>query len=87
MKVNLENIHSPCERCYVRGHLYSPEDNICQRCEYAVAIEALRSVLTTIGCSKCAYCSHYEGCAIPARQECQWHIDWNAVVKNFNVEE
>lgn len=86
MKVNLENMHSPCMQCYIHGHLYSPEDNMCQGCEYAIAIETLHSVLTTIGGSNCAYCSKYKGCAIPTGCECKWNIDWDAVVKNFNVD-
>lgn len=86
MKVNLERIHNPCQQCYMNGHLYSPEDNMCQRCEYAIAIEALHSVLTIIGSSGCAYCSKYKtGCAVPSKEECEWSIDWDAVVKNFNV--
>lgn len=85
MKINLESIHSPCQQCYIHGHLYSPENNMCQRCEYAIAIEILHSVLTTIGCSNCAYCRKYKDCTIPSGEECKWCIDWDAVVKNFNV--
>ena len=34
----------------------------------------------------CGYCRHYtEGCAA-VEGECEWHIDWDRAVKDFNVE-
>lgn len=85
MKVNLENMHSPCQQCYIRGHLYSPEDNVCQRCEYAIAMNILRSACKILSGS-CGYCRHYAyGCAAP-KDECEWHIDWNSAVRDFGIE-
>lgn len=86
MKVNLENMHSPCQQCYIRGHLYSPKDDMCQRCEYAIAMNILRSACKIFS-GGCGYCRHYtEGCAAP-EGECEWHIDWNRAVIDFNIVE
>lgn len=79
MKVNLENMHSPCQQCYIRGHSYSSDDNSCQRCEYNIAIELLKRILR-IG-SICSFCKHYNGCVAPTG-ECNYSIDWN---KAFEV--
>ena len=46
MKINLENIHSPCMNCIMRGHSYSPDDNLCQSCEYNISIQMLKEVKT-----------------------------------------
>ena len=47
MKINLENMHSPCIQCYLRGKSYSPEDEFCQRCEYNIAAY-LNNILSSI---------------------------------------
>lgn len=39
MELNLKNMHSPCQNCYIHGHLYSTEDTYCQGCEYKVLSE------------------------------------------------
>lgn len=56
--VNLENIHSPCQSCAIKGHSYSSEDASCQRCEYNIAIKALKRVLKTN--DYCKYCQNRE---------------------------
>lgn len=54
MKVNLSNMHNPCQQCYIRGHLYSLEDDMCQCCEYNIAIKLLKRVLKEeLYCSVC----------------------------------
>ena len=45
MKINLKNIHSPCEQCFIHGYSYSPDNDGCQRCEYNIAIAILKEVL------------------------------------------
>lgn len=45
MKVRLDKIHTPCERCFVKGIYYSPESLHCQRCEYNIAISFMRKIL------------------------------------------
>ena len=85
MKVKLDDMHSPCANCFIKGMIYDPDSTYCQSCEYNIAIESIHSILTMIGGSNCAYCSHYNGCAVQIGDECKWSIDWDAVVKNFNV--
>lgn len=50
---NFKNIHSPCEKCNIRGHLFSPDNEHCQRCEYNIAISMLKRVLNDND-----YCKH-----------------------------
>ena len=85
MKINLKDKHSPCHQCWIHGHSYSPEDDRCQRCEYAITMNILRSACKILA-GGCGYCRHYtEGCAAP-EGKCEWHIDWDRAVKVFNVE-
>ena len=75
MKINLENIHSPCMNCIIRGHSYSLDDNLCQSCEYNISIK---------------YVEHIKGgyidCSVGLGgwRDCQnYTIDWNAVAKEY----
>ena len=43
--INLENIHSPCEMCFLKGYSFSMENKKCQCCEYNIAIQMLRQIL------------------------------------------
>lgn len=97
MKVNLENMHSPCERCYIRGHLYSNEDDICQRCEYNIAIYLLKHVLKSNDyCTLCKNRDRLDGgyfdCSLPNNNDytCEvekdFVIDWKAVFKEYDLD-
>lgn len=93
MKINLKNIHSPCQWCMIHGHLYSP-DNSCQSCEYNIAIVILKEVLKSNDyCSLCGNAEHikggytecklgFEGCL----KDCNsYKIDWNAIIKDYQL--
>ena len=83
MEINLEKMHSPCQRCYNHyGFAYSPEDEICQYCEYTIMTKLFRSACSLLSGS-CGYCRHYpEGCAA-VEDKCNWEIDWEKAVKDF----
>ena len=81
MKINLENIHSPCINCIIRGHSYSLDDNLCQSCEYNISIRMLKEVLKQNDyCNLCKYVEHIKG----GYTDCQnYTIDWNTVAKEY----
>lgn len=79
MKVNLKHTHSPCQQCHIQEHLYSSNDEYCQRCEYYISIELLKRILR-VG-SQCNFCEHYNYCIVPMG-ECNYSIDWE---KAFNI--
>lgn len=96
-KVNLKNMHSPCERCYVRGHLYSPDNDSCQRCEYNIAIQLLKRVLKDN--DYCTLCKNrkrlgggYWDCEITGddngycRDNGDFSIDWKAACDEYKIE-
>ena len=80
MNVILENIHTPCQQCYMHGYSYSSDSDICQRCEYNISIELLKRILR-MG-SMCNFCKHYNACILPAG-ECNYSIDWNKAFKVY----
>ena len=88
-KVNLENIHSPCHRCYSRGHSYSSEDDYCKRCEYNIAIIALKRILKCNDfCTLCGNCIHLGGGHFDCKLETcdvdeDFIIDWESVFKEY----
>ena len=84
MKVNLENMYSPCRTCYTIGRTYSLEDPVCSRCEYAISMELLHCVLGID--SECNFCSKYDCCAATA-DKCQWQIDWKKAFESFSLED
>ena len=45
MKVRLDDIHSPCRMCFLKGIFYDPDSICCQRCEYNISIQLLKKVL------------------------------------------
>lgn len=54
MKVRLDDIHSPCRMCFLKGIFYNPYLICCQRCEYNIAIKLLKRVLKEeLYCSVC----------------------------------
>lgn len=95
MKINLKNIYSPCQQCAIRGHLYSPDDNCCQRCEYNIAIIILKEVLKANDyCNLCGNVEHVKGGYVDCKlgfkgcRDCDsYKIDWKAIVKDYQLEE
>ena len=83
MEFNLENMHSPCQRCYIHhGFDYSPENEICQCCKYSIVSKLFRSACKIFS-GGCGYCRHYpEGCAA-SEDECNWELDWERAINNF----
>ena len=45
MKIRLDDIHSPCKMCFLKGIFYDPDSIYCQRCEYNIVIKLLKRVL------------------------------------------
>lgn len=93
MKINLENIHSPCEQCFIDGHRYFPDDDKCQRCEYNITIVLLKEVLKTHNyCSLCKnlYSESGFGCCKLNGKGCHncdsYEIDWEAIVRKYQID-
>lgn len=94
MKINLENIHSPCQQCMIRGHLYSPDNGSCQRCEYNIAIVVLKEVLKQNDyCWLCKNVEHIKGGYVDCKlnhdgwKDCDsYAIDWNAIIKEYQLD-
>ena len=94
MKINLENMHSPCSQCYNRGILYSYDNETCQRCEYNIAIYLLKRMLRIY--DYCIFCKNknhlgggYWDCKIN-KNECgacdienDFVINWEEVFKEY----
>ena len=54
MKVRLDDVHSPCRMCFLKGIFYDPNSICCQRCEYNIAIKLLKRMLKEeLYCSVC----------------------------------
>lgn len=94
MDLNLKNIHSPCQNCYIHGHSYSTDDDTCQRCEYNIAIQLVKVLLKyNEGCSVCKNCNKLGGgycdCKIESNNDygCNvikdFVIDWQAAFKEY----
>lgn len=90
-KINLNEKWSPCVKCYFQGHNYSANDNSCQSCEYNIAIQLLKCVLSENDyCSLCKYVKPigggYVDCSL-GEDRCVHHnafeIDWNAAFKEY----
>lgn len=94
MKINLENIHSPCFQCYIRGILYYPDNETCQRCEYNISAYLLKRILKAN--DYCTFCKNinrlgggYWECKIDGNdcEECNidtdFVIDWEEVFKEY----
>ena len=97
MKVNLESMHSPCQQCYIHGHLYSPDDPSCRRCEYNIAVQLLKIVLKFN--DYCTLCKNknnlgggYWDCKVTGNDDCMcnvekdFSIDWQAVCDEYGIE-
>ena len=94
MKIDLENTHSPCSQCYIRGILYSPDNELCQRCEYNISAYLLKRMLRMYDyCTFCKNRDHLGGgyweCKIDGNDcgECNidtdFVIDWEEVFKEY----
>lgn len=94
MKLNLKNIHSPCQNCYIRGVLYSPDSDGCQRCEYNIAVQLVKVLLKfNEGCSLCKNGNNLGGgywdCKKVSNDYCvcnvskDYEIDWQAAFKEY----
>lgn len=94
MKINLENIHSPCQQCMIHGYSYSPDNDGCQRCEYNIAIVLLKEILKANDyCNLCGNVERIKGgytdCKLGFEgwRSCDsYTIDWNAIVKEYQLE-
>lgn len=56
MKVRLDDIHSPCRMCILKGIFYNAGSVWCQHCEYNIAVRLLKRVLKEELC--CALCKN-----------------------------
>lgn len=86
MELNLKNAHSPCQNCYMHGHLYSPENTTCQGCEYNIAVQLVKILLKyNDGCLFCKNRNRYVGgywdCKITGDDNCAC-----SVTKDFAIE-
>ena len=94
MKINLENIYSPCEQCLIHGYSYSPNNDRCQSCEYNIAIAILKEVLKSNDfCTLCKNVEHIKGgytdCkfGLDGSRQCNsYTIDWKAIIKDYQLE-
>lgn len=96
MKVRLNDKHSPCQMCFIRGVYYDPNSKHCQGCEYHIAIKLLQKTLEeSEGCSLCKngvkLGGGYWSCIIPENEYgCSdgqdYVIDWEAACKAYDLE-
>lgn len=92
MDIDLENIHSPCASCYVNNYLFSPDSDVCRRCEYNIFVKLLKKILyCTDGCSLCKNRERLGGgywdCKIEHQEICKGDdmiIDLKAVMSDYS---
>lgn len=90
MKINLQNIHSPCEQC-----LGSHYDGMCEKCEYNIAIVILKEVLKKNDyCNLCGNVEHIKGgytdCKLGFNHSscCNSYLtDWKEIVDVYDLNE
>lgn len=91
-KVNLDNIHSPCMQCFQRlNHQYDKDSEMCQGCEYNIAIQLLKKVLQTN--DYCSLCQNriklgggYWDCKKNLQDKCtsdDFSIDWKSAFEDY----
>lgn len=92
MNIDIQNIHSPCTKCYIHGHPFSEEDEHCKHCEYNVAIYVLKKVLKANDfCQHCAYKKYMGGGYFDCHKDygtmnCEdFVIDWESVIREYNI--
>lgn len=97
MKVRLDDVHSPCRMCFLKGIFYDPDSICCQRCEYNIAIKLLKRVLKVNDyCTLCKNykrigCGYYECTVAPddddyCKQGENLVIDWEETCKEYGIE-
>lgn len=97
MKVRLDDVHSPCGMCFLKGILYDSDSLRCQRCEYNIAIKLLKRVLKENDCcTLCKNCKRFGGgyyeCGSgydkdgSCKQGENLLIDWEAVCNEYGIE-
>lgn len=97
MKVRLDDVHSPCRMCFLKGIFYDPDSICCQRCEYNISIQLLKKVLKFNDC--CTLCKNrnnlgggYWDCKVTERDDCccdeekNFVIDWQSALKEYGIE-
>ena len=89
MNVRLDDIHSPCALCFLKGIMYDTNSIRCQRCEYNIAIKLLKRVLKQHDhCNLCKNCRRLndENCEYNEVLECsEAVIDKNCCVHGENL--
>lgn len=97
MKIRLDEVHSPCKMCFLKGIFYDPDSIYCQRCEYNIVIKLLKRVLKENDfCTVCKNCErlgggYYEcGEGYDEDDSCKQGenlvIDWEIVCNEYNIE-
>ena len=93
MDLNLENIHSPCQDCFIHGHSYSPTNSRCGNCEFNIVLKLLRKILKENNYDCCNFCKNrihlndnYYECKKDYNHNCNiekdFLIDWKDAFKN-----
>ena len=96
MKVRLDDIHSPCRMCFLKGIFYDPDSICCQRCEYNIAIKILKRALKEeYYCSICKNSKSLGGgywdCTVSDDDDYCKHgdnlvINWELACEEYGVE-
>lgn len=97
MKIDLNNKHSPCMMCYVKGILYDENSKHCQSCEYNIAVKLLKSILKEeMYCTLCKNSASLGGgyytCAAgyddkgTCRMGENYNIDWQKACEEYGIE-
>lgn len=96
MAVNLEKMHSPCVMCFLKGVLYDPNSDHCQRCEYNIAIQLLkRMIKQELSCAACLDSTSLGGgyweCVAPeddnyCKNGEKLVIDWEMACNEYGLE-
>lgn len=94
MKIERKSIHNPCFDCHIRGHSYSPDDRMCESCEYNIAVLVLKEILkqnkqySLCGFSILNEENNIIGCKIDLGkcENCKSFIlDWDAILEKYNL--
>lgn len=96
MEVKLDDVHSPCRMCFLKGIFYDPNSICCQRCEYNISIKLLKKVLKEN--DYCTVCKNrkrlgggYWDCKVPGnddgicKKEENFTIDWEAACDEYGI--
>ena len=96
MKVNLNNKHSPCTMCFIKGVSYDSESSHCQSCEYNIAIKLLKRMLKEeLYCSVCKNSKSLGGgywdCTVSddenyCKKGDNLNIDWEIACGEYGIE-